>query len=331
MDTTEFEIILSNTTFELNKIIKDKGVFTGAKQFEQTVRNVLTSFGLKVNLDPPAQQFPDILLGEYGIEVKFTENDTWRSIANSISEGARDEAVRYIYLVFGKMGGIPEVKWGKYEDCVIHVRTSHVPRFEVEIGSEKRISLFQQFGITYEAFSKLTIDKKMEYVRAYARGRLKSGEHFWWLDNKEEQDHSLPLEVKIYMNLSQEEKRKLRAEAALLCPQIVKHSRSKDKYSDAVSYMLTYRGVLCPQARDLFSAGSVAMRDGVRGGNYIKRALIDIEDEMRLAAESLEDDLFIEYWGVKIAKEDRIKTWLEMADKYAKDWKPSQELFLVKK
>ena len=331
METTQFESILTSAINELNRIIKEKGVFTESKQFEQAVRIVLVSLGLKVNLNPPAQQFPDIALGEYGIEVKFTENDTWRSVANSISESAREEIVRYIYLVFGKMGGVPEVRWGKYEDCVIHVRTSHVPRFEVEMGSEKKNSLFNQFGITYDAFSKLPIDKKMEYVRKYARGRLKPGERFWWLEDKEEQDHSLSLEVRIYMNLSQTEKRKLRAEAALLCPQIVKPSRSKDKYSDAVSYMLTYRGVLCPQARDLFSAGSVAMRDGVRGGNYIKRALADIESEMRTAAETLEDQLFVEYWGRNVSKEDRIKTWLEMADGYAKGWKPSKELFLDKK
>lgn len=331
METGEFESILIKATNELNQIIKFKGVFTDSKQFEQAVRIVLLGLGLDVNLEPPAQQFPDIALGEYGIEVKFTEKDTWRSVANSISESAREEAVRYIYLVFGKMGGVPEVRWGRYDDCVIHVRTSHVPRFEVEMDSEKKKSLFAQFGITYDAFSKLPIEKKMEYVRKYARGRLKPGERFWWLEDKEEQDHSLPLEVRIYMNLSQIEKRRLRAEAALLCPQIVKPSRSKDKYSDAVSYLLTYRGVLCPQARDLFSAGSVAMRDGVRGGNYIKRALADIESEILLAADTLEDKLFVEYWGKDVPKEDRIKTWLEKADGYARGWKPSEELFLEKK
>ena len=149
------------------------------------------------------------------------------------------------------------------------------------------------------------------------------------LKEKEEQEHTLPLQVRIYMNLDQNEKRKLRAEAAILCPQIVKPSRSKDKYSDAVSYMLTYRGVLCPQARDLFSAGSVALRaDPARGGNYIQRALADIESEMRVAALTLEDALFEEYWGIIAPSEARITTWLAMADRYAQDWIPSEELFL---
>lgn len=327
MNKDEFESILSKVTDRLNNKISKLGVFKDSKQFENEVRDALRFFGFTITDSPHPQIFPDISINEYGIEIKFTTNDTWRSIANSIFEGMRDISVRYIYLIFGKMGGIPEVRWGKYDDCVIHVRTSHVPRFEVEMTAKE--SLFSQIGITYEDFSKCSIEQKMEYVRKYARGRLKPGERFWWLEDKAEQEHSLPLEVRIYMNLNQEEKRKLRAEAALLCPQIVKPSRAKDKYSDAVSYMLTYRGVLCPQARDLFSAGSVALRSNEqRGGNYIKRALEDIEYEILVAAQTLEDSLFVEYWGKKVPVSERISTWLALADRYAKGWIPSKELFL---
>jgi hypothetical protein len=92
--------------------------------------------------------------------------------------------------------------------------------------------------------------------------------------------------------------------------------------------LLTYHGVLCPQARDLFSAGSVAMAsDSKRGGNYIERALNDIQDEMKAAALEMEDALFVEYWKQSVPPKDRIKRWLELADGYAKDWKPSQTLF----
>src|SRR5260370_19692206 len=116
----------------------------------------------------------------------------------------------------------------------------------------------------------------MEHIRKYARGRRKPGVRLWSLEDKpeKEQEHSLDLQVRLYMNLSKPEKRQLRAEAALLCPQIVAPSRTgpkQRKYSDATQYMLTYRGVLAPQTRDLFSAGSVAGPE--RGGNYVARAL----------------------------------------------------------
>ena len=281
---------------------------------------------LRISTRP--QVFPDIIFEQFGIEVKFTDSDTWRSIANSVFEGSRDANVKHIYLLFGKIGGNPAVRWNRYEDCVMHVRTSHVPRFEVEIGTKQ--SLFGKIGISYEEFRNLSIPEKMVHIRSYARGRLKPGDRLWWLEDKPEsaQQHSLDLEVRLYMGLEQGEKRKMRAEAALLCPQIVKPSRSKGKYDDAAMYLLTYRGVLCSQARDLFTAGSVAMRaDETRGGNYMLRSLQDIESEMRRAAQELEDALFVEYWGFSAKVSQRIKKWLELADKCATDWKPSKELF----
>ena len=114
--------------------------------------------------------------------------------------------------------------------------------------------------------------------------------------------------------------------------------------------MLTYHGVLCHQARDLFSAGSAAgigghgrfretkIEDRLAGcqfdGIYLLRALLLLEEEIRNAAHYLEDRLFVEYWGeeacAKIDLHDpeaRIRYWLERADSCAKEWKPSDYLF----
>ena len=302
MNSNEFEKILDALCTALTAECAGKR-FEKSNEFENRVREVLKRLlekhRIEVDFDPHPYVFPDIVIGEFGVEVKFTTNDTWRSVANSVFESTRDPGVRHIYVVFGKMGGDPGVSWGKYEDCVIHVRTSHVPRFEVEMHPKE--SLFKKMGVTYDDFARLSLEGRMEHVRKYARGRLKKGERLWWLEDAPDQPgHTLPLQARLYMSLEQGEKRKLRAEAAILCPQIVKASRSKHKYDDATLYLLTYRGVLCPQARDLFSAGSVAMRsDQKRGGNYVLRALTDIEEEMRTAAATLEDALFVEYWGKK--------------------------------
>lgn len=329
MEHQEFEKILNETVLRLTAEARVT-TFSQSKVFENRVRQILqdevSNQQIAINFEPHPYGFPDIAMGEYGVEVKFTTNDTWRSVANSVFEGLRVKGVNHIYVIFGKMGGIPEVKWGKYEDCVMHVRTSHVPRFEVEIGAKQ--SLFNKMGITYEEFKEADPEEKMKYVRKYARGRLKEGERLWWLEDEFDQQHTLPMQAQLYIHLDQQEKRKLRAEAALLCPQIVKSSRSKNKYDDVVLYILTYHGVLCSQARDLFSAGSVALRaDGTRGGNYILRALKDIENEMQAAAQRLDDKLFIEYWGESCAPNKRISKWLQKADGYADNWTPSKELF----
>lgn len=309
--------------------------FQSSKEFEDRVREVAqeTMKGMKVaiDFDPHPQAFPDVAIGDFGIEVKFTTNDTWRSVANSVLETNRIKEVKKIFLVFGKMGGTPEVRWDEYDKCVMHVRTSHVPRFEVEIAAEK--SLFEQMGISYDEFRDLPMEDKMRHIRAYARGRLKPGERMWWLeDSPDDPGHTLPVQARLYTKLSMEEKIKMRAEAALLCPKIVQSGRSRDKYDDAVLYLLTYHGVLCHQARDLFSAGSVANPDNDdEGGIYIERALKLIENEMMEAAERLEDAVFVEYWGESVAPEDRIDRWLQKADELARDWIPSKSLFLQRK
>lgn len=331
MTQEDFEKILDTVCAKLTDEAQ-KTSFTTATQFEYRVREAiqetLCDQSVVIDFKPHPQAFPDIAVGCYGVEVKFTLNDTWRSVANSVLETNRIESVQRVYLVFGKMGGTPEVRWGDYEHSVIHVRTSHVPRFEVELFANR--SLFELMGVSYNEFRLLTMEDKMRHIRAYARARLKKGERLWWLEDTPDAEHALPIQARLYTSLSLEEKTRLRAEAALLCPSIVKSGRSRNKYDDVVLYLLTYHGVICHQARDLFSAGSVANPDNDdEGGIYIERALKLVEPEMKKAALEMDDALFIEYWGESIPPEDRIKQWLAKADAIARDWVPSQSLFLT--
>lgn len=333
MKQDEFERVLDIICEKLTEEAKRK-IFQKADQFENRVREVLREAlkndpSISISTNPHPQAFPDIAIGLFGVEVKFTLNDTWRSVANSVLETNRIEEVEKVYLVFGKMGGKPEVRWGDYEQSVIHVRTSHVPRFEVELFASR--SLFDLMGITYDEFRHLPMEEKMRHIRAYARSRLNEGERLWWLEDTPDAEHTLPIQARLYTSLSAEEKKRLRAEAVLLCPGIVASGRARNKYDDVVLYLLTYHGVIAHQARDLFSAGSVANPDNDdTGGLYIERALKLIENEMIEAASRMEDALFVEYWGESIPPEKRIRRWLEKADAIAKDWKPSKKLFLSK-
>lgn len=334
MTTPDFEKLLDKCCAQLTDEARKKG-FKTSSQFENRVREVLRDLtvnddSFQIDFNSPAQAFPDIAMGEFGVEVKFTLNDTWRSIANSVLETQRVEGVKYIYVVFGKMGGIPEVRWGEYEASVVHVRTSHVPRFEVEIASnetECRESLFKQMGISYDNFRRLTMQEKMKYIRSYAKKIHPDGK-LWWIEDSNSEEHTLPIQARLYTKLSEAEKTRLRAEAALICPKIVKSGRDRTKYDDVVLYLLTYRGVLCHQARDLFSAGSVANpKNDDEGGIYIERALKLLESDMKKAALELDDALFVEYWGESVPPEKRIERWLEKADELASGWKPSNSLF----
>ncbi len=337
MTKDDFETVLNICCEQLTNEARTSG-FKLSSDFENRVREVLSNLtkgntSFEIDFNPHPQAFPDIAMGEYGVEVKFTLADTWRSVANSVLETQRIEEVKHIYIVFGKMGGIPEVRWGEYEKSVIHVRTSHVPRFEVELPSDKapvKEPLFEQMGIKYDDFRKLDMQDKMKYIRAYAR-KIHPDGRLWWIEDSSSEEHTTPIQARLYTNLTPQEKTKLRAEAALLCPDIVKSGRSRKKYDDMVLYLLTYHGVLCHQARDLFSAGSVANpQNDDEGGIYIERALKLIEEDMKEAALRMDDALFVEYWGESVPPEKRIERWLEKADAVAKDWIPSKSLFFNK-
>ncbi len=327
IDPAEFEGILDLAVAQLNQDVRASTAYHDADAFEKRVRDVLeetaTGRGIKISPSFHPHAFPDIVANGFGVEAKSTTKESWLTVGNSVFEGMRDPSVQKLYIVFGKFGGMPAVKWGRYEEKITHVRISHAPRFVLEM--DRDAPLFDHMDVDYEAFSRLSPEEKMFHVRKYSRGRLKAGETLWWLEESPGEEKTLPLEVRVYMRLPQGEKKRLRAEAALLCPEVVKPSRTRNKYDRAALYILTYHGVFCPQTRDLFTAGSVAGKE--RGGNYLLRSLQHIQNEMREAAQRLDGRLFEEYWGVACPPENRIKEWLRRADKFAKTWTPSEHLF----
>jgi hypothetical protein len=341
MEELEFIQLLESVCTDLTKEAREKK-FLNSAAFETRVRQAVDLFlrgrlgssgsGAPsiIDFNPAAQGFPDIPVGKFGIEVKFTEKDTWRSVANSVLESNRVKTVEKVFLVFGNMGAdLPEVRWGEYEKSVMHVRTSHVPRFEVELPA-REVSLFDEMGISYNDFRGSPMEIRMQHIRKYARKRLKEGERLWWLEDPDNSDHSLSVQPRLFTKLSTVEKLQYRAEAVLLCPRVCESGRSKTKYDDVVLYLLTYRGVLCHQARDLFSAGSVAdPKNEKKKGLNIQKAITLIQSEIVKAAAELEPALFEEYWGKSVLPKDRIKHWLGMADEAAKgNWIPSATLFL---
>jgi hypothetical protein len=327
MTREEFEGLLDVATTQLGEDVRAGTQYHSPLEFEKRVFAVMQSVAKDkaLAIDPTfhPHAFPDIRANGFGIEVKTTTKDSWLSVGNSVFEGMRDPTVKQIYVVFAKLGGMPSVMWGRYEDRITHVRISHAPRFVLEMDRDSSLFGPGKIEISYDDFCTLPPEGKMQHVRNYSRGRLKTGERLWWLEDQD--SPGKPLEVKLYMSLTAKEKIKLRAQGALLFPQIVSGSRVKDKYNDVAFFFLKYHNVFCPQTRDLFSAGSVAGKE--RGGNYLMRSLQSIQAQMIEAATQLPSDLFEEYWGSPVAPADRIGQWLKRADRLAKDWKPSEHLF----
>lgn len=342
MNQQQFEHLLDQVALQLTNDMRTQpesewlsAESSKALSYEQHVREYLHDAvemmgkegnGHEVNLHPSGQTFPDIPCGRFGVEVKFTTNDKWESIANSIRETKRDENVEIVYLMFGKMGGIPESRWMKYEDCVVHVRTSHEPRFQVDLSGKKR-SLFTVMGISYDDFRKLDIMDKMPYIRKYARSIHPDGRLWWIEDSSDGEEHNTDVDLVAYPSLDKATRDKYRAEATLLCPALVSDgtgSEGRKKtfvYRDVAMYFMTYHGVLLYNARDITSAGSV--------GNKVK-GVVSLQNLMEAASHYLDDALFEEYWNESVPREDRLAWWLNKADSMTTSWerKPSELMFL---
>ena len=192
MNKHDFEKILDTVCNALTVECRTEAKFDNGLAFENRVREVLDPLlgddEPKVDFNPNILTFPDIVLGKFGVEVKHTKRDSWRSNANSAFQGTRDENVAHIYIVYGKMGGEPAVAWNRYEDCVVHVRVTHSPHFDVCINAKE--SLFDKMGVTYEEFSSLSVEGKMRHVRRYyARHVAKPSRNgrrpfLWWLGDE---------------------------------------------------------------------------------------------------------------------------------------------------
>ena len=96
-------------------------------------------------------KFPDIQAEQYyGVEVKTTASDTWKSVGSSIVESTRIEDVSMIYMLFAKLGGdFAEFRCKPYEDCLDNISLTHQPRYQIdmELEEKKRENIFQKMKI----------------------------------------------------------------------------------------------------------------------------------------------------------------------------------------
>ena len=85
----------------------------------------------------------------------------------------------------------------------------------------------------------------------YYRSRLKEGEELWWLDN----DHSKAsnLVIRMWSSLSPQEKQRYQIKGFIFFPELL--SNRSDKFNRMAVWLATQEGVVCPNLRDIFSAG----------------------------------------------------------------------------
>ena len=159
------------------------------------------------------QTFPDIIIGSFGIEAKFTSGDTWVSTGNSITETTRVDNLKKIYMFFCKQGKAnkADARYKPYEECLSEIVVTHSPRYKINMDLKSGESIFDKIGIDYENFCNADPIKE---AKEYYRKHLKPGEELWWIDNE-----TIPI-IKNFGDTDEKVQLGFKCEVMILYPEI---------------------------------------------------------------------------------------------------------------
>lgn len=274
-------------------------------------------------------KFPDIQAEQYyGVEVKTTLSNTWKSVGSSIVESTRIEDVSMIYMLFAKLGGdFAEFRCKPYENCLDNISLTHQPRYQIdmELEEKQRKNIFQKMKIDYNSFRVLEEKKKIQRVRQYFRSTVKKNSEMpWWIDD-EESENSVPMTIRFLNDLSFEEKKQITARMYVLFPELFSNN-GKMKFKRAALWLCSRQALICSNIRDFFTAGGQVKKIGTQHFDYaipqIIKRLYDSRDEVLALLnhpdKALIDDIG-ELWTIECNPIYYKTCWMNMMQKVFED------------
>lgn len=251
MNDLEFENILKNIRDSLMKKSPDDLKKIKDTDFETDVLNELETEIKKLgnsdivpSYEKNSHKFPDIGYGTFGIEVKTVKSDKWICAGNSIMEGTAREGVEEIYVFFLKKGDPPDIRYKKYEECISDIKTTHSPRYEVNMDILQSETVFKKLGITYANFRKSK--EKIKELREYYREK---NQQIWWLD-EETGESTTPLEMKSFSKIPKSTRDEYLVEIFSLFPEVF-----SSEFDGPVAHLVSKYSVYSKNFRDEISAG----------------------------------------------------------------------------
>lgn len=332
----EFQALLSETIVNLNsqakksptKIEKLKG-----NKLEPYARDIMselahgTPFENSIELIG-GQKFPDIVAKKfYGIEVKTTTQNHWKTTGNSVLESTRVEDVERIFMLFGKLGRPIEFKCRAYEECLSEVVVTHSPRYLIDMTLEKGKTIFDKINTPYDILRKKK--NPIKPITEYYKSKLKPGQDLWWIQDTEQ---SSSLVIDIWNNLSPQQKQNTKNKAMVYFPEVF--SNRGDKFARLAIWLVTREAVVCPNVRDLFTAGGVGnyLINGVAYEN-IPRVFIKLFENIDALLDVIVNtpaSMLSEYWSRSTSEKKKIIDWVSLVTKNSKSIVGAKHLDLNK-
>lgn len=273
--------------------------------------------------------FPDIVANQfYGVEVKSTNKNHWKSIGSSILESTRDQNVERIFLTFGKLGAPVAFKTRPYEECLSGISVTHYPRYQIDMELGKGETIFDKMGISYDALRKM--DNPVAPVSEYYKKQLKQGESLWWAANSDIEETVAPPTVRLWSALSHEEKNYYTVQGYIFFPEIL--GSSNKKYQRYALWLATNCGVINTNIRDQFSAGGRVDIVTAKGVYHRMPAAFgriqQYKDLIIEALMSVNSEMLKEYWMMSEIPNDRLLEWCHKVSIYAGATREGAHIYL---
>lgn len=252
------------------------------EKLEQVVLDKMRTLAPDFNINPeeichtPKQHFPDILMGNtFGVEVKSTKEKSWQSVGSSIVESLRDDQVKKVFLLFGRLSA-PDIDFRckPYEDCLYDIAVTHSPRYLINMDiNDREQTIFGKMNVDYDSFrgSGNQIDIVRDYYRKKYQDNERKGQMPWWIGEK--QSSSVQYEpssltdgssIRLLNTLDSPAVDYLKVCAYILFPEVV--GKGTTKYQNYSLWLCSRYSIICSSLRDQFSAGG-------QGNIYINNKL----------------------------------------------------------
>jgi hypothetical protein len=329
---SEFNALLNSTIEELNAHAKKspkKIEQLRGNKLEPYVGTVMTELAVGTAFENSievigGQKFPDIIAKKfYGIEVKTTTQNHWKTTGNSVLESTRVDDVERIFMLFGKLGKPIEFRCRAYEECLSEVVVTHSPRYLIDMNLEEGKTIFDKINTSYD-----TLRQKKNPIKSitdYYKSKLKPGQDLWWIQDTEKSSN---LVINIWNNLSLKEKQETKNRAMVYFPEVF--SNRGDKFARLAIWLVTREAVVCPNVRDLFTAGG---KDDyfIKYKTYknIPRVFVKLFENIDSVLEILIDTSAIElteYWNEKTAEKKKIMDWIDLVSMNSKSVQGAKHL-----
>ena len=140
---------------------------------------------------------------------------------------------------------------------------------------------------------------------------MKPGQDLWWIQDTEQASN---LVINIWNNLCLKEKQEIKYRAMVYFPEVF--SNRGDKFARLAIWLVTREAVVCPNVRDLFTAGGKA-NYLIKNKTYknISRVFIKLFDNIDSVLDILINTSEIElteYWNEKTTEKKKIMDWIEL-------------------